>query len=100
MSSLIPSPSIDQGMCCNTPNRLRLEKEGLGTEKFVLGKGAYGTVVLGHYKGKKVAIKVMEREEGGKSAKRRKSLESELQARKLEHQNIVQVYGLHAADDG
>jgi len=28
-----------------------------------------------------------------------KSLESELQARKLDQENIVQVYGLHAADN-
>merc|ERR1719431_1643640 len=53
-SSLIPSPSIDQGMLCNTPNRLQLEKEGLSSKKCVLGKGAYGTVVLGQYKGMKV----------------------------------------------
>ena len=99
LSSLIPSPNIEQGMCCNTPNRLRLEKDGLGTKKFVLGRGAYGTVVLGQWKGKKVAIKVMEREEGGRSARRRKSLESELQATKMDHENIVKVFGVHAADD-
>ena len=99
LSSLIPSPNIEQGMCCNTPNRLRLEKDGLGTNKFVLGRGAYGTVVLGQWKGKKVAIKVMEREEGGRSARRRKSLESELQATKMDHENIVKVFGVHAADD-
>jgi len=99
LSSLIPSPNIGQGMCCNTPNRLRLEKDGLGSNKFVLGRGAYGTVVLGQWKGKKVAIKVMEREEGGRSARRRKSLESELQATKMDHENIVKVFGVHAADD-
>eukprot|EP00092_Neocalanus_flemingeri_P041338 GFUD01045012.1.p1 GENE.GFUD01045012.1~~GFUD01045012.1.p1 ORF type:complete len:496 (+),score=109.92 GFUD01045012.1:65-1552(+) len=99
LSSLIPSPSIEKGMCCNTPNRLRLEEDGLGTNKFVLGRGAYGTVVLGQYKGKKAAIKVMEREEGGKSARRRKSLESELHAIKLDHENIVQVFEVHAEDD-
>ena len=99
ISSLIPSPNIEQGLCCNTPNRLRLEEDGLGTNKFVLGRGAYGTVVLGQWKGKKVAIKLMEKEEGGKSARRRKSLESELLARNLEHENIVKVFGVHAADD-
>jgi len=98
-SSLIPSPSIEQGMCCNTPSRIQLEKEGLGAKKFVLGKGAYGTVVLGHYKGRKVAVKVMEKEVGSKSLKRRKSLESELQACKMDHENIVRVYAVHAADD-
>merc|ERR1712002_826308 len=98
-SSFIPSPSIDQGMLCNTPNRLQLEKDGLSTKKCVLGKGAYGTVVLGQYKGKKVAVKVMEKEEGTKSTKRKKSLESELQAMQLDHENIVRVYGVHAADD-
>jgi len=98
-SSYIPSPSIDQGMLCNTPNRIQLEKEGLSTKKFVLGKGAYGTVVLGQYRGRKVAVKVMEKEEGARSSKRRKSLESELKAMELDHENIVRVYGVHAADD-
>jgi len=98
-SSLIPSPSIDQGMLCNTPNRLQLEKEGLSTKKCVLGKGAYGTVVLGQYKGMKVAVKVMEKEEGARSMKRKKSLESELQAMQLDHENIVRVHGVHAAND-
>lgn len=96
----IPSPSIAEGLCCNTPNRLKLEKEGLGPEKLVLGKGAYGTVVLGQWKGKKVAVKVMQREdEGKKNARRRQSIESELQAMELDHQNIVKIYGVHAADD-
>ena len=98
-SSYIPSPSIDQGMLCNTPNRLQLERDGLSTKKCVLGKGAYGTVVLGQYKGKKVAVKVMEKEEGTRSMKRKKSLESELQAMQLDHENIVRVYGVHASDD-
>merc|ERR1712025_1291675 len=99
-SSFVPSPSIEQGMLCNTPNRIQLEKEGLSTKKFVLGKGAYGTVVLGQYRGRKVAVKVMEKEEGGaKNSKRRKSLESELKAMELDHENIVRVYGVHAADD-
>ena len=96
----IPSPSLAEGLCCNTPNRLKLEKEGLGPEKLVLGKGAYGTVVLGQWKGKKVAVKVMQREdEGKKNARRRQSIESELQAMQLDHQNIVKIYGVHAADD-
>jgi len=36
---------------------------------------------------------------GAKSSKRRKSLESELKAMELDHDNIVRVYGVHAADD-
>ena len=55
--------------------------------------------MLGQYKGKKVAVKVMEKEEGARSTKRKKSLESELQAMQLDHENIVRVHGVHAADD-
>ena len=44
----------------------------------VLGRGAFGTVVFGRWRGRKVAVKVMEAEVGGTTAKRRKSLESEL----------------------
>ena len=41
----------------------------------------------------------MEKEEGARSTKRKKSLESELQAMQLDHENIVRVHGVHAADD-
>ena len=100
LSSLMPSPNIERGVCCNTPNRIKLESEGLSsTEKMVLGRGAFGTVVLGKWKGKKVAIKVMEKEEGGRTNRRRKSLESELQAKNLEHKNIVRVYDVYAKDN-
>ena len=99
-STLLPSPSIEAGVCCSTPNRLRLEREGLtSTQKLVLGRGAFGTVVLGRWRGVKVAIKVMEREEGARSDRRRSSLEGELHAKKLEHQNIVKIFDVHAEDD-
>ena len=96
----MPSPNIDRGVCCSTPNRIKLESEGLNsTEKMVLGRGAYGTVVLGKWKGKKVAIKVIEKEDGGRTMRRRKSLESEIQAINLEHKNIVRVYDVFAKDN-
>ena len=65
----------------------------------VLGRGAFGTVVLGEWKGRKVAIKVMQKEEGGMTHWRRKSLESELKAKDLEHKNIVHVYDVYAKDN-
>lgn len=98
-AGFVPSPSIDQGVCCNTPSRKKLEADGLGSSVLVLGRGAYGTVVLGQWKGRKVAIKVMEKEVGNKSSRRRKSIESELQARDLDHENVVKVFGVHAEDD-
>merc|ERR1719466_517554 len=56
ISQQTASPDIGRGLCCNTPNRERLEREGLGSEeKLVLGRGAYGTVVLGQWRGRKVA---------------------------------------------
>jgi len=94
------SPNIALGIQCNTPSRLKIELEGLGTEKLVLGRGAYGTVVLGQWRGQKCAVKVMEKEEGGKvSSRRRKSLQSELQALKLDHDNIVKVHGVFGTAD-
>ena len=100
LSTIMPSPNIDRGVCCSTPNRIKLESEGLSsTEKMVLGRGAYGTVILGKWRGKKVAIKVMEKEDGGKTTRRRKSLESELQAKHLDHKNIVKVHDVYAKDN-
>jgi len=94
------SPDIHLGISCNTPSRMKLEMEGLGSDKLVLGRGAYGTVVLGQWRGQKVAVKVMEVDpDCGPSARRRKSLESEVQALKLDHENIVKLYGVFAAQD-
>ena len=100
LPSPIGSPNLDKGLCCCTPNRLKLEAEGLDRNTVVLGRGAFGTVVLGRWRGRKVAVKVMEAEVGGTTAKRRKSLESELQARRLDHQNVVKVYAVHAVEQG
>ena len=100
LSFLILSPNVERGVCCSIPNRIKLESEGLSsTEKMVLGRGAFGTVVLGEWKGRKVAIKVMQKEEGGMTHWRRKSLESELKAKDLEHKNIVHVYDVYAKDN-
>ena len=45
-----------------------------------------------------MAIKVMEAESGGTSARRRHSLESELRARNLDHENIIRVHQVHAVE--
>lgn len=96
--SIPSSPALERGLCCSTPNRLRLEAEGVRAGSVVLGRGAYGTVVLGRWRGCKVAIKVMEAESGGTSARRRNSLESELRARNLDHENIIRVHQVHAVE--
>lgn len=64
----------------------------------MLGHGAYGTVALGRWKGAKVAVKVM-KEKGLNSNRRRKSLEGELQACKMNHDNVLKVYNICAAED-
>jgi len=92
------SPYISRSICICTPGKRRLEAEGLCTEKVVLGHGAYGTVALGRWKGAKVAVKVM-KEKGLKSNRRRKSLEGELQACKMNHDNVLKVYNICAAED-
>ena len=94
--------NIQVGLSCTTLNRRQLEVEGLGADNLVLGRGAFGTVVLGKWYGAKVkqpnageqviqkianfgltspvikvAVKVMESEA---TARRKKSLESEVSA--------------------
>jgi len=98
LRSVPSSPALERGLCCSTPNRLRLEAEGLRGGSIVLGRGAFGTVVLGRWRGRKVAVKVMEAESGGTSARRRSSLESELRLRQLDHDNIIKVHQVHAVE--
>ena len=47
-----------------------------------LGKGSYGTVVLGSWRGERVAIKVI---------RRRSSLENEKNALSLRHENVTKI---------
>jgi len=96
----IDSPALERGLCCATPNRRRLEEEGLKGGNTVLGRGAFGTVVLGRWRGRKVAVKVLEAEAGGTTVRRRRSLEGELCARRLEHEHVVRVHAVHAMDGG
>ena len=42
------------GLSCTTLRRRQLEIEGLGADNLVLGRGAFGTVVLGKWYGAKV----------------------------------------------
>ena len=78
------------GLSCTTLRRHKLEVEGLGADNLILGRGAFGTVVLGKWCGSKVrhrniifmyvwlfkvAVKVMESEA---TARRKKSLDSEV----------------------
>ena len=45
------------GLSCTTLKRHQLEVEGLGADNLVLGRGAFGTVVLGKWYGTKVHTK-------------------------------------------
>ena len=48
--------NIQVGLSCTTLNRRQLEVEGLGADNLVLGRGAFGTVVLGKWYGAKVKL--------------------------------------------
>jgi len=94
--SLASSVSIRQvGLSCTTLRRHKLEMEGLGADNLILGRGAFGTVVLGKWCGVKVAVKVMESEA---TARRKKSLESEVLACRLDHENVVKVFRVYGVE--
>jgi len=96
LMSLASSISLGQvGLSCTTLARRQLEVEGLGADNLVLGRGAFGTVVLGKWNGAKVAVKVMESEA---TARRKKSLESEVLARLLGHENVVKVFAVYGVE--
>jgi len=96
LMSLASSISLGQvGLSCTTLRRHQLEVEGLGADNLILGRGAFGTVVLGKWYGAKVAVKVMESEA---NARRKKSLESEVLARLLGHENVVKVFAVYGME--
>ena len=49
--------AIIQALCCNTPSRQLIHEKGLGRDELILGRGAFGTVVLGQWRGMKVGGK-------------------------------------------
>ena len=51
--------NIQVGFSCTTLGRRQLEVEGLGADNLILGRGAFGTVVLGKWYGAKVETSQM-----------------------------------------
>ena len=50
--------NIQVGLSCTTLRRHQLEVEGLGADNLILGRGAFGTVVLGKWYGAKASLLV------------------------------------------
>lgn len=71
-------------------------KNSSGYDIRLLGKGGYGTVVLGSWKNMRVAVKVIARDDKTLSkSRRRTSIDSEMNATRIpEHENIVKVHGI------
>merc|ERR1719188_1213407 len=57
----LASPETPVGICVNSPGRRALQKRSLDSisDLQFLGKGGFGSVVLGLWKGRKVAVKVL-----------------------------------------
>jgi len=104
-----PAPvlTINEAVCVNSPERKKLQEIGLdslnqavknssGYDIKLLGKGGYGTVVLGSWKNMRVAVKVIARDDKAISkSRRRTSIDSEMNAVRIpEHENIVKVHGI------
>lgn len=98
--ALFPSLGTSPGhaLCVNSPGRERLQNFGLdltANRKIKrLGKGGFGTVVLGTWKGQRVAVKVIPRNGSVSKTSRRTSLDNELNAIRLDHENVVKVHGI------
>ena len=60
------------------------------SQKKKLGQGSFGTVVLGVLRGERVAMKII---------KRRNSLDNELNAQSLDHDNVTKIKDVKCRDD-
>ncbi|XP_054276065.1 serine/threonine-protein kinase mos-like isoform X1 [Macrosteles quadrilineatus] len=63
-------------------------------ESFILGRGSYGLVVEGRYKNKNIAVKIM-----SQCQKQDEVLNSEMNALKLNHPNLIKVFQVMVEPD-
>jgi len=90
-----PSPAAcwDAGFCLDSPTRRTLQRDSSTLPPNIkkLGKGGFGTVVLGTWQSRRVAVKIMSRSDHA-------LLERELHAETLDHPNIVKILKVFHAD--
>ncbi|XP_043198736.1 serine/threonine-protein kinase mos-like [Amphibalanus amphitrite] len=82
---------IGAGLKFDTPERTEVEEHGLDSHPDVpvLGRGAFGTVVLGRRRERPVAVKVV---------RGRPPSAGDLLARRLRHPHLVAVYGVYGVN--
>ncbi|XP_069684211.1 serine/threonine-protein kinase mos-like [Periplaneta americana] len=89
--------SEDKLVLLDTPVKIALSSKGLNSRKqwMKLGKGSFGTVVRGKYKGEDVAVKVVPKKRFSKALA---SLKNESNAMKLSHKNVVRILQVTATE--
>merc|ERR1712029_427118 len=91
-----PSPGLmwDAGFVLDSPTRHILQRDASTLPATIrkLGKGGFGTVVLGSWQSRRVAVKILGRTN-------RALLQRELNAEKLNHSNIVKIFKVFYADE-
>lgn len=97
--SLSHSPSLHEILCLNSPGRWDLQRQSLDSRKDLhyIGRGSFGSVILGSWKGQKVAVKVISRDSPNKKISKKarsNSVESELNATDLCHPNVVKIHAM------
>ncbi|XP_059078923.1 serine/threonine-protein kinase mos-like isoform X1 [Tigriopus californicus] len=97
--SLSHSPSLNEILCLNSPGRWDLQRQSLDSRKDLhyIGRGSFGSVILGSWKGQKVAVKVISRDSPNKKISKKarsNSVESELNATDLCHPNVVKIHAM------
>uniref|UniRef100_A0A182NHI5 non-specific serine/threonine protein kinase n=1 Tax=Anopheles dirus TaxID=7168 RepID=A0A182NHI5_9DIPT len=84
----------------DTPNRERFLRDDFRTKRdsyAILGRGSYGIVIKASYRGRPIAVKILEKRSTHRHRTRYDSLLNEANALKLRHDNIVTV--LKIVDD-
>lgn len=101
---LFPSLSDEKGICVNSPGRVELQKAtSLASLNIrILGKGSFGSVILGSWRGKRVAVKILNKRHSSSvskdisgATKAVDTVANELNAKDLVHDHVVRIYGVY-----